>query len=85
MCASLHGEVCAHGARGEEIADRRSAQSHMIDKVGIPDKIVLDRAKEQTGKKSEFMRLVRKNRISHWQMEPYLPWQNRAEDQICEI
>jgi hypothetical protein len=31
------------------------------------------------------MRLVCKNRISHWQMEPYLPWQNRAEDQICEI
>jgi uncharacterized protein YggL (DUF469 family) len=38
----------------------------MIDEVGIPNKIVFDGAKEQTGKKSEFMRLVRKNRISHW-------------------
>jgi hypothetical protein len=30
----------------------------MIDEVGIPDKIVFDGAKEPTGKKSEFMRLV---------------------------
>jgi hypothetical protein len=57
----------------------------MIDEVGILDKIVFDRAKKQTGKKSKFMRLVQKNRILHWQTKPYSPWQNRAEDQICEI
>jgi hypothetical protein len=57
----------------------------MINEVEIPAKIVFDGAKEQTGKKSEFMRLVQNNRILHWQTDPYLPWQNQAEDQICEI
>jgi hypothetical protein len=57
----------------------------MIDEVGIPDKIIFDGAKEQTGRKSEFMRIIRKNRISFRQTEPYSPWQNRAEDQIREV
>ena len=51
----------------------------------IPDKMVFDGTKEQTGRKSEFMQAVRKNRISFRQTEPYSPWQNRAEDQIHEV
>jgi hypothetical protein len=31
------------------------------------------------------MRNIWKNRISFRQMEPYSPWQNRAEDQIREV
>jgi hypothetical protein len=70
---------------GERKSQAGEALGLMIDEVGIPDKIIFDGAKEQTGRKSEFMRLVRKNRIAHWQTEPYSPWHNRAEDQIREI
>jgi hypothetical protein len=88
---SLRGNTCAqmftngkyvHLEPQERKSQAREALGSMIDEVGIPDKIVFDGAKEQTGRKSEFMRLVRKNRISYWQTEPYSPWQNRAEDQI---
>jgi hypothetical protein len=70
---------------GKRKSQAGEALGSMIDKVGIPDKIVFDGAKEQTGRKSEFMRLVRKNSIAHWQTEPYSPWQNQAEDKIREI
>jgi hypothetical protein len=91
---SLRGNTCAqvftngkyvHMEPGERKSQAGKALGSMIDEVGIPDKIVFDGAKEQTGRKSEFVRLVQKNRIAHWQMEPYSPWQNRAEDQIREI
>jgi hypothetical protein len=91
---SLRGNTCAqvftdrkyvHLEPGERKSQAGEALGSMIDKVDIPNKIVFNGAKEQPGKKSEFMRLVRKNRISHWQTEPYLPWQNCAEDQIREI
>jgi hypothetical protein len=54
----------------------------MVDKVGIPDKMVFDGAKEQVGAKSEFMRTLKRYKVAHWQTEPYSPWQNRAEDQM---
>jgi hypothetical protein len=57
----------------------------MINEVGIPDKMVFDGAKEQTGQKSEFMKALRKYRVAYWQTEPYSPWQNRAKDQIQEV
>ena len=91
---SLRGNTCAQlFTNGKfvhiEPMDKRSeageALNSMIDEIGIPDKMVFDGAKEQTGKRSEFMRLIRKNRISYWQTEPYSPWQNRAEDQIREV
>ena len=91
---SLRGNKCAqiftngkyvHLEPGERKSQAGEALGSMIDEVGIPDKIVFDGAKEQTGRKSEFMKIVKKNRISHWQTEPYSPWQNRAEDQIREV
>jgi hypothetical protein len=88
VCAGIHQwQICkyVHMEPGERKSQAGEALGSMIDEVGIPDKIIFDGAKEQTGRKSEFMRLVRKNRIAHWQTEPYSPWQNRAEDQIQEI
>jgi hypothetical protein len=91
---SLRGITCAqvftngkyvHIEPGDKKSQAGEAPGAMIDKVGITDKIVLDGAKEQTGKKSEFMKIVQKNIISRWQTEPYSPWQNRAEDQIREV
>jgi hypothetical protein len=91
---SLRGNTCAqvftngkyvHMEPGERKSQAGEALGTMIDEIGIPDKIVFDGTKEQTGKRSEFMRLVHKNRISHWQTEPYSTWQNRAEDQIRKI
>jgi hypothetical protein len=57
----------------------------MVNEVGIPDKVIFDGAKEQTGKQSDFMKGIRKYRISNWQTKPYSPWQNCAEDQIQEV
>jgi hypothetical protein len=57
----------------------------MVNKVGIPDKVIFDGAKEQTGKQSDFMKWIRKYRISNWQTKRYSPWQNRAENQIQEV
>jgi hypothetical protein len=88
---SLRGNTCAqvftngkyvHMEPGERKSQAGEALRSMINKVGIPDIIIFDKAKEQTGRKSELMRLVRKNRIAHWQTEPYSPWQNWAKDQI---
>jgi hypothetical protein len=82
---SLRGNTCAQvftNGKYVQMEPGGEALGSMIDEVRIPDKIVFDGAKEQTGRKSEFMRLVQKNRIAHWQTEPYFPWQNRAEDQI---
>jgi hypothetical protein len=73
---SLRGNTCVqvftngkyvHLEPGERKSQAGEALGLMIDKVRIPDKIVFDGAKEQSGKTSEFMRLVRKNRISFWQ------------------
>ena len=91
---SIRGNTCAqiftngkfvHLEPGERKSQAGEALNSMMDEVGIPNKLVFDGAKEQTGRKSEFMSSVRKNRISFWQTEPYSPWQNRAEDQIREV
>jgi hypothetical protein len=91
---SLRGNTCAQlFTNGKfvhfETIERKSQAGEMlhsmIDEVGIPNKIISDGAREQTGKRLEFMRCVRKHRISEWRIEPYLPWQNGAEDQIQEI
>ena len=91
---SIRGNTCAqiftngkfvHLEPIHRKAEAGEALHSMIDEVGIPDKMVFDGAKEQTGPKSEFMRALRKYRVSYWQTEPYSPWQNRAEDQIREV
>jgi hypothetical protein len=91
---SLRGNTCAQiFTNGKYVhlepvmkkSQAGEALGSMIDEVGIPEKIVFDGAKEQTGQNSEFMRLVRKNRMSYWQTEPYSPWQNKAEGQIREV
>ena len=91
---SIRGNTCAQLFTNRKFVHlepiARKAQAgealySMIDEVGIPDKMVFDGAKEQTGQRSEFMRALRKYRVAHWQTEPYTPWQNRAEDQIREV
>jgi hypothetical protein len=91
---SLRGNTCAQlFTNGKfvhfEPIERKSQAGEtlhlMIDEVGIPNQIISDGAPEQTGMRSEFMRCVRKHRISEWRIEPYSLWQNRAEDQIREI
>jgi hypothetical protein len=91
---SIRGNTCAQLFTNEKFVHlepiARKAQAGealyaMVDEVGIPDKMVFDGAKEQTGQKSEFMRALRKYRVANWQTELYSPWQNRAEDQIREV
>jgi hypothetical protein len=72
----VHLEPIARKAQAGE------ALYSMIDEVGIPDKMIFNGAKEQTGQRSEFMRALRKYREVYWQTEQYSPWQNRAVDQI---
>jgi ribosomal protein L31E len=49
------------------------------------DKLIVDGASEQTGPKSEFMKMVRYLKIKLRQTEPYSPWQNDAKRKIDEV
>ena len=67
---SIRGNTCAQVfTNGKfvhiELVARKSqageALNSMIDEVGIPDKLVFDGAKEQTGKESDFMKSVKRS------------------------
>lgn len=57
----------------------------LVETVGIPNKIIYDGAPEQVGPNSEFQKNMRHYKIQGHQVEPYSPWQNRAEDSIREL
>jgi hypothetical protein len=54
----------------------------LVNDVGIPNKMVFDGAAEQVGRKSVFDKRLRHYRISPHRIEPYTPWQNKAESGI---
>ena len=60
------------------------ALKQFIEDFGIPDKIVCDGSGEQTGKKTEFRRLVRKHGIDLHVTEPGRHNQSKAEGTIRE-
>jgi Integrase core domain. len=53
-----------------------------VNDVGIPNQMVYDGAGEQTGRSSKFDQLVRHYKISNHVIEPFSPWQNKAESGI---
>jgi hypothetical protein len=65
-------------SKGEagELLDR------FVDDVGIPNEVVYDGAGEQTGRRSKFEQLIRHYKISNNAIEPFSPWQNKAESGI---
>jgi hypothetical protein len=53
-----------------------------VNDVGIPNRLTYDGAGEQAGKGTKFHESVRHYRINDHTIEPYSPWQNRAETGI---
>ncbi|KAI2503235.1 Reverse transcriptase (RNA-dependent DNA polymerase) [Fragilaria crotonensis] len=62
-----------------------SALRQFVRDYGVPERLTSDGAAEQTGPKTEFMKIVRKYDIDHHLSEPYRPNQNRAESVIREV
>ena len=56
--------------------------SLLAQRVGVPPKIIMDGAKEQT--QGEFRRKAREMDCRIHQLEPYSPWSNAAEREIKE-
>ena len=61
------------------------ALKEFITDYGVPDKIIMDGAGEQTGKTSTFMEQVRKHHIDYLVTEPERYNQSRVEGVIREI
>ena len=61
------------------------ALKEFITDYGVPDKIIMDGAGEQTGKRSTFMEQVRKHHIAYNVTEPERYNQSWEEGVICEI
>jgi transposase len=55
----------------------------LIKDVGIPNELVYDGAGKQVGRNSKFDQSIRHYRISKHITEPFSPWQNKAESDIC--
>ena len=61
------------------------ALKEFITDYSVPDKIIMDGAGEQTGKRSTFMEQVRKHHIDYHVMEPEQYNQSWVEGVICEL
>ena len=61
------------------------ALKEFITDFGVPDKIVMDGASEQTGRRTTFMQQIRKHHIDFHITEPERYNQSRAEGVIREI
>ena len=61
------------------------ALKEFITDYSVPDKIIMDGAGEQTGKRSTFMEQVQKHHIDYHVMEPERYNQSRVEGVIREI
>jgi hypothetical protein len=53
-----------------------------VNDVGIPNELVYDGAGEQVGRQSHFDQSVRHYKINKHMIEPFSPWQNKAESGI---
>ncbi len=66
-------------------ADAGFALDTFTADIGVPDLMIADGAKEQTGPNTEFQRTVRRLHMRFRETEPHSPWQNRAEDAIRNL
>lgn len=63
-------------------ADVGESLDSFVGDVGIPNQLVYDGAGEQVGRNSLFDKYIRHYRINRHVIEPYSPWQNKAESGI---
>jgi hypothetical protein len=61
------------------------ALRQFINENGRPEKLTFDGSQEQCGRKTEFMKSIRKYCISHRVTEPYRPNHNFVEGVIREV
>ena len=61
------------------------ALRQFINEFGRPEKLTYDGSQEQCGRKTEFMKNVKKYSINHHTTEPYRPNHNFAEGVIREV
>jgi hypothetical protein len=87
----LKGNICAQVFVAENFirvhpmgtkSDAGRALQVLVEDVGVPNHIVVDGAKEQTGPNTDFMKTVCWLKMRIRNTEPYSPWQNRAENSI---
>ncbi len=83
-CAQLftdgEGFVYTHPMRSK--AQAGEALSKVTKDVGVPNIIISDGAKEETGDNTKFVEMMKKCNIDGRTTEPYSPWQNKAENTI---
>ena len=75
--------VVAYSMESKALAG--DALKEFITDYGVPDKIIMDGARGQTGKRSTFMEQVRKHHIDYHVTEPERYNQSRVERVIHEI
>lgn len=89
---SLLGNTCAQMfTDGDGFAyvhpmKSKSQASEALNKVtmdvGIPNCIISDGAREETGDSTNFRQTLKRCHIDYRTTEPYSPWQNKAENII---
>jgi Reverse transcriptase (RNA-dependent DNA polymerase) len=92
---SAHGNICAQVFATKSLfiavypmttkAHAGKALKEFINDFGIPELLTFDGAKEQFGRNTEFMDVVRKYGVDYHVSEPYQPRQNPAEGVIREV
>jgi hypothetical protein len=90
---SLRGNKCAqlftNGTRYDVFyplkkeSDAGDALNEFICTVGVPKEMISDGAKVKT--QGNFGKVIKEYRIKQRTMEPYSPWQNRADGRIREL
>ncbi len=90
--ASINGNTCAQLFTDGEGAifiypmkSKSKAGDQLIElthDVGIPNELIMDGAREQTGANTTMMKEIRRLKIKWHTTEPHSPWQNKAENAI---
>jgi len=83
-CAQLYYDPNGYMYVYPMIAKREAGESldRFVNDVGIPNELVYDGAGEQVGRKSQFDKSIRHYKINKHTIEPFSPWQNKAESGI---
>jgi len=79
----MHGNMCAQVINNNFIhifpmttkAQAGCALQKFVEDIGIPNVIVSDGAREQTGKDTEFMHTCQFYKVQTWTTKPYTPHQ----------
>ena len=66
-------------------ADAGHALQTFVVELGVPDKLTLDRSKEQNSPGTKFMECFRRNDIFLTRTKPEIPNQNTSEGVIREV